>query len=92
VGWACPSCPRRSRQRYAAHRFAPVRRAEQIKREPKSFAGRKLGIVVSDDAPAKLVEAVEALPAIYQISAPEIGGATLDAGRVTTSYRPCWPV
>jgi len=55
-----------------------------VKRGPQSFAGRKLGIVVSDGASAKLVssliEAIEALPAVYEIIAPKIAGATLDDG------------
>jgi catalase len=55
-----------------------------VKRGPQSFEGRKLGIVVSDGASAKLVkaliEAVEALPAVYEIIAPKIAGATLDDG------------
>jgi catalase len=55
-----------------------------VKRGPQSFAGRKLGILVSDGASAKLVgaliKAVEALPAIYEIVAPKIAGATLDDG------------
>jgi catalase len=55
-----------------------------VKRGPQSFAGRKLGIVVSDGASAKvvqaLVDAVAALPAVYEIIAPKIAGATLDDG------------
>ena len=57
-----------------------------VKRGPESFAGRKLGILVSDGAPAKLLkaltEAVAALPAVYEIVAPKIAGATLDDGSV----------
>jgi len=55
-----------------------------VKRGPQSFAGRKLGIVVSDGASATLVkalvDAVEGLPAVYEIIAPKIAGATLDDG------------
>lgn len=55
-----------------------------VRRGPKSFAGRKLGILVSDGASAALVQAlikaVEALPAVYEIVAPRISGATLDDG------------
>jgi catalase len=55
-----------------------------VKRGPKSFEGRKLGIVVSDGASAKvvnaLIDAVEALPAVYEIIAPKIAGAKLDDG------------
>jgi len=57
-----------------------------VKRGPQSFAGRKLGIVVSDGASATLVkalvDAVEALPAVYEIIAPKIAGATLDDGKL----------
>ena len=55
-----------------------------IKRAPGSFAGRKLGILVTDGASAGLVEAlteaVKALPAVYEIIAPKTAGATLDDG------------
>lgn len=57
-----------------------------IKRAPGSFAGRKLGILVSDGAPAALVEAlveaVKALPAVYEIIAPKTAGAVLDDGTI----------
>lgn len=55
-----------------------------LKRSPGSFAGRKLGILVSDGASAALVEAlteaVKALPAVYEIIAPKTAGAVLDDG------------
>lgn len=55
-----------------------------VKRTPGSFAGRKLGILVTDGASAALVkaltDAVEALPAVYEIIAPKISGAVLDDG------------
>ncbi|HWW27567.1 MAG TPA: catalase [Caulobacter sp.] len=55
-----------------------------LKRAPGSFAGRKLGILVTDGAPAALVaaltQAVKALPAIYEIITPKTAGATLDDG------------
>ncbi|MFC3444040.1 catalase [Sphingobium rhizovicinum] len=55
-----------------------------VARGPESFAGRKLGIVVSDEAPAKLlktlVAGVETAGAVYEIIAPKIAGATLDDG------------
>lgn len=57
-----------------------------IKRAPGSFAGRKLGILVSDGASAALVEAlvdaVKSLPAVYEIIAPKTAGAVLDDGTV----------
>ncbi|MGF7153568.1 catalase [Novosphingobium gossypii] len=55
-----------------------------VKRGPDSFAGRKLGILVTDGAAASLVKAlvaaVEKLPAIYEIVTPKVAGATLDDG------------
>ena len=57
-----------------------------VKRAPGSFAGRKLGILVSDGAPTALVEAlveaVKSLPAVYEIIAPKTAGAVLDDGTV----------
>lgn len=51
---------------------------------PKSFAGRKLGILATDGADAKLlkalIEAVEKIGAVYEIVAPHIGGVVLDDG------------
>ena len=55
-----------------------------VKNAPKSFEGRKLGILVSDGAPAALInafiETLGKLPAVYEIVAPKIGGAVLDDG------------
>ncbi|MFC0205450.1 catalase [Novosphingobium soli] len=55
-----------------------------IARGPQSFAGRKLGILVTDGASASLVKAlvaaVEKQPAIYEFVTPKIAGATLDDG------------
>jgi catalase len=57
-----------------------------IKRAPGSFAGRKLGILVTDGAPVALVEAlteaVKALPAVYEIVTPKTAGAILDDGTI----------
>ncbi|MGJ0504659.1 MAG: catalase [Methylocystis sp.] len=51
---------------------------------PKTFTGRKLGILVTDGADAKLltalIEAVEKIGAVYEIVAPHIGGVVLDDG------------
>ncbi len=51
---------------------------------PKSFTGRKLGILITDGADAKLlkalIEAVEKIGAVYEIVAPHIGGVVLDDG------------
>jgi catalase len=55
-----------------------------VGRGPDSFSGRKLGILVSDGASAKLVkdlvDTVKGLGAVYEIVAPKIAGATLDDG------------
>ena len=55
-----------------------------IRNGPDSFAGRKLGILVSDGAPVTLVKAlvkeVEQIGAVYEIIAPRIAGAALDDG------------
>ncbi|WP_136163462.1 catalase [Sphingomonas flavalba] len=52
-----------------------------IKNGPKNFAGRKLGILITDGADAALfnalVAAIEEEKAIYEVIAPKIGGATL---------------
>jgi catalase len=57
-----------------------------IRNGPDSFAGRKLGILVSDGAPVTLVKAlvkeVEQIGAVYEIIAPRIAGAALDDGTV----------
>ncbi|HEY8212756.1 MAG TPA: catalase HPII, partial [Methylocystis sp.] len=51
---------------------------------PTSFEGRKLGILATDGADAKLlaslIEAVEKIGAVYEIVAPHIGGVVLDDG------------
>jgi len=51
---------------------------------PTSFEGRKLGLLLTDGADAKLVkaliEAVENVGAVYEIVAPHIGGVVLDDG------------
>ncbi|MFC4594633.1 catalase [Sphingobium tyrosinilyticum] len=55
-----------------------------VRNGPESFAGRKLGILVSDGAPVALVKAltqeVKQLGAVYEIIAPKIAGAVLDDG------------
>ncbi len=55
-----------------------------VGRGPESFAGRKLGILVTDGASANLVKAltdsVAAMGAVSEIIAPKIAGATLDDG------------
>ncbi len=55
-----------------------------VKNGPKAFAGRKLGLLVSDGADAALVkalmDAVKAADALCEVIAPKIGGATLSDG------------
>ncbi len=59
------------------------------RRGPESFKGRKLGILVSDDAPAALVTAligqVEAMGAVHEIVAPKVAGARLDDGSMVAA-------
>ena len=51
---------------------------------PRSFAGRKLGILVTDGSDERLfdalVEAVTAAGGVYEVVAPMIGGVTLSSG------------
>ncbi|NYF33511.1 catalase [Sphingopyxis sp. JAI108] len=55
-----------------------------VKNGPESFAGRKLGILITDGAEAALfnalVAAIEKEKAVYEVIAPKIGGATLSDG------------
>ena len=55
-----------------------------VRRGPGSFAGRKLGILVTDGASgellAALTDAIDALPATWELVTPRVGGATLDDG------------
>ncbi|PWB91323.1 catalase HPII [Methylocystis sp. MitZ-2018] len=56
---------------------------------PKSFTGRKLGILVTDGADAKLlkalIQAIEKIGAVYEIVAPHIGGVVLDDGAMQSA-------
>ncbi|WP_082453261.1 catalase [Sphingomonas sp. Leaf208] len=55
-----------------------------LKNTSGSFEGRKLGILVTDGAPAAIVQAlvdgIVAAKATYEIIAPKVAGATLDDG------------
>ncbi|MEF3365374.1 catalase [Methylocystis sp. 9N] len=55
-----------------------------ILKHPTSFEGRKLGILVTDDANAELIRsliaAVGKAGAVYEVIAPHIGGAILSDG------------
>ena len=57
-----------------------------VKNGPQSFAGRKLGLLVTDGADAALIDAiidaVEGADAMCEIVAPKIGGATLSDGKL----------
>ncbi|RUO97366.1 MAG: catalase [Hyphomicrobium sp.] len=60
-----------------------------IARGPESFEGRKLGILATSGADAKifnaLVKAVEKAGAVYEIIAPKISGVTLSDGTAVTA-------
>jgi catalase len=62
-----------------------------IKRGPQSFAGRKLGLLVTDGADAALVNAlvsaVEGAGAMCEIVAPKIAGATLSDGALLAAQQ-----
>ena len=51
---------------------------------PKSFKGRKMGLLLTDGSPAAmfsaLTKALEAEGAVWDVIAPKIGGVTLDDG------------
>ncbi|MCK5749340.1 MAG: catalase HPII, partial [Oricola sp.] len=55
-----------------------------MKNPPANFAGRKLGVLVSDGAPAAVVKALKSAAkaegAMFKVVAPKIGGVTLDNG------------
>lgn len=56
---------------------------------PRSFAGRKLGILVTDETDANifaaLASACEGEGGIYEVIAPSIGGVRLDNGQTLTA-------
>ncbi|WP_443970864.1 catalase [Sphingobium sp. CR28] len=62
-----------------------------VKRGPQSFAGRKLGLLVTDGADAALVQAllnaVDEAGAMVEIVAPKIGGATLSDGKILGAHQ-----
>lgn len=55
-----------------------------MKNPPPNFAGRKLGVLVSDGAPASVIRALKSAAkaegAMFKVVAPKIGGVTLDNG------------
>ena len=64
--------------------LAPSDALSIVKNGPPSFKGRKLGIVLSDDADAALfgalVKAIDKVGAVYEVIAPKIGGVMLSDG------------
>ena len=61
-----------------------------ILKRPTTFAGRKLGILVTEGADAGLVTALQeaalAIPAVVEIIAPTVGGVTLSDGSILTAH------
>jgi catalase len=64
--------------------FPPSSALSIIANGPKDFAGRKLGLLLTDGSPATIVNALIAAldeeGAVYEVVAPKIGGVTLDDG------------
>jgi catalase len=62
----------------------PSRALSIVANGPQAFAGRKLGILVTDGTDAELftalTEAVTTAGAVYEVVAPKIGGVTLSDG------------
>jgi catalase len=63
-----------------------------ILKRPTTFAGRKLGLLLTDGADADLVRALQeaalALPAVVEIIAPTVGGVTLsDGSRIPAHHK-----
>ncbi|WP_413715352.1 catalase [Sphingobium sp. B7D2B] len=70
--------------------LAPSDALSIIKRGPQSFAGRKLGLLVTDGADATLVQAiinaVDEAGAMIEFIAPKIGGVTLSDGKILGAH------
>ena len=64
--------------------LAPSDALSIVKRGPNAFAGRKLGVLLTDGADAKLydalVKAAETAGAVVEVVAPKIAGAVLSDG------------
>jgi catalase len=64
--------------------LAPSDALSILKNGPPSFKGRKLGILLSDNADAGLfnglIKAIDKVGAIYEVIAPKIGGVVLSDG------------
>lgn len=63
----------------------PSEKLSIVRNGPASFKGRKLGILLTDGADAKifaaLLKAVEKEKAVYEVIAPKIAGVTLSDGK-----------
>jgi catalase len=85
TGLGLKALPEAAKAAVAPRTDLPASAALSIVRNgPQSFAGRKLGILVSDEADADivkaLVEAVKGMDAVHEIIAPKVAGATLSDG------------
>ncbi len=64
----------------------PSKALSIIENGPKSFAGRKVGILVTDGTDRAtfdaLVKAIEAEKAAYEVIAPTVGGAKASDGKL----------
>ena len=84
TGSACPCRRPPPRQPHRTTRSRPSPALSILANAADSFAGRKLGVLVSDGAPAATVKALRAAmkaeAANIEFIAPAIGGVTLDDG------------
>ncbi len=71
--------------------LAPSDALSIVKNGPERFEGRKLGILITDDADAALFtalnDALEAAGGVTEIIAPTIGGATLNDGVLVPAHQ-----
>jgi len=84
TGLGLPKLPAAATAAVKPRTDLPPSDALSIVKQPSTFKGRKLGMLVSDGAPAALVNAlvaeVKAAGAVIEIVTPKIGGAKLDDG------------
>lgn len=71
--------------------LAPSPALSIIRRGPKSFEGRKLGVLLTDGADAEIyhdiVSAIEAVGGVCEVIAPKIAGATLSDGELVPAQQ-----
>ena len=84
-GLGLSSMPRKAKAAVAPNQdLAPSEKLSIVANGPDSFAGRKVGLLVTDGAPAKVVTAlaaaVKAESALLEVVAPAISGVVLDDG------------